>query len=196
MSTEAYVYDAIRTPRGRGKAERRPARHQAHRPRRRPHPRDPAPLPRPGPGRRSTTSCSASSARSATRAPTSPGSPRSPPDCRTPWRASRRTASVPPAWRPSTWPPLKVRSGWEDLVLAGGVESMSRVPMASDGGAWFNDPMTNLRDRLRPAGHRRRPHRHHRGLLPPRRRRVRGAVPGAGGRRPGRRAASTGPSSR
>ncbi|WHT18565.1 acetyl-CoA C-acetyltransferase [Crossiella sp. CA-258035] len=37
----------------------------------------------------------------------------------------------------------KVRSGWEDLVLAGGVESMSRVPMASDGGAWFNDPETN-----------------------------------------------------
>ncbi|MFH8799100.1 acetyl-CoA C-acetyltransferase [Streptomyces sp. NPDC017936] len=39
---------------------------------------------------------------------------------------------------------MKVRSGWEDLVLAGGVESMSRVPMGSDGGAWFNDPMTNL----------------------------------------------------
>jgi acetyl-CoA C-acetyltransferase len=38
----------------------------------------------------------------------------------------------------------KVRSGWEDLVLAGGVESMSRVPMASDGGAWFADPMTNF----------------------------------------------------
>ncbi|MFE7132454.1 acetyl-CoA C-acetyltransferase [Streptomyces sp. NPDC057638] len=37
----------------------------------------------------------------------------------------------------------KVRSGWEDLVFAGGVESMSRVPMASDGGAWFADPMTN-----------------------------------------------------
>lgn len=30
---------------------------------------------------------------------------------------------------------MKVRSGWEDLVLAGGVESMSRVPMGSDGGA-------------------------------------------------------------
>lgn len=29
----------------------------------------------------------------------------------------------------------KVRSGWDDLVLAGGVESMSRVPMGSDGGA-------------------------------------------------------------
>ncbi|MFE6132075.1 acetyl-CoA C-acetyltransferase [Streptomyces sp. NPDC056437] len=39
---------------------------------------------------------------------------------------------------------MKVRSGWEDLVLAGGVESMSRVPMASDGGAWFADPMTNF----------------------------------------------------
>ena len=29
----------------------------------------------------------------------------------------------------------KVRSGWEDLVVAGGVESMSRVPIGSDGGA-------------------------------------------------------------
>jgi acetyl-CoA C-acetyltransferase len=36
----------------------------------------------------------------------------------------------------------RVRSGWEDLVLAGGVESMSRVPMASDGGAWAMDPET------------------------------------------------------
>ena len=36
----------------------------------------------------------------------------------------------------------KVRSGWEDLILAGGVESMSRVPMASDGGAWAQDPET------------------------------------------------------
>ncbi|MGW2046138.1 acetyl-CoA C-acetyltransferase [Streptomyces sp. NPDC001858] len=46
----------------------------------------------------------------------------------------------------------KVRSGWEDLVLAGGVESMSRVPMASDGGAWFNDPMTNLAVNFVPQG--------------------------------------------
>src|ERR687889_2834825 len=29
----------------------------------------------------------------------------------------------------------RVRSGFEDLVIAGGVESMSRVPMGSDGGA-------------------------------------------------------------
>ncbi|MEU5754731.1 acetyl-CoA C-acetyltransferase [Streptomyces sp. NPDC047853] len=36
----------------------------------------------------------------------------------------------------------KIRSGWEDLVLAGGVESMSRVPMGSDGGAWALDPRT------------------------------------------------------
>ena len=37
----------------------------------------------------------------------------------------------------------KVRSGWEDLVVAGGVESMSRVPIGSDGGAWAHDPETN-----------------------------------------------------
>ena len=37
----------------------------------------------------------------------------------------------------------KVRSGWDDLVIAGGVESMSRVPMGSDGGAWATDPATN-----------------------------------------------------
>src|SRR4051794_32066396 len=37
----------------------------------------------------------------------------------------------------------KVRSGFEDLVLAGGGESMSRVPMGSDGGAWAPGPETN-----------------------------------------------------
>ncbi|TSB17566.1 acetyl-CoA C-acetyltransferase [Streptomyces benahoarensis] len=46
----------------------------------------------------------------------------------------------------------KVRSGWEDLVLAGGVESMSRVPMASDGGAWHLDPMTNFETNFIPQG--------------------------------------------
>jgi acetyl-CoA C-acetyltransferase len=35
---------------------------------------------------------------------------------------------------------MKVRSGWEELIVAGGVESMSRVPMGSDGGALFTDP--------------------------------------------------------
>ncbi|MEW2544506.1 acetyl-CoA C-acetyltransferase [Streptomyces sp. NPDC047002] len=46
----------------------------------------------------------------------------------------------------------KVRSGWEDLVLAGGVESMSRVPMGSDGGAWAMDPMTSYETGFAPQG--------------------------------------------
>jgi acetyl-CoA C-acetyltransferase len=46
----------------------------------------------------------------------------------------------------------KIASGWESLVLAGGVESMSRVPMASDGGAWANDPETNLATGFVPQG--------------------------------------------
>ncbi|MFU8896638.1 MAG: acetyl-CoA C-acetyltransferase [Gammaproteobacteria bacterium] len=33
-----------------------------------------------------------------------------------------------------------VMSGQADLVVAGGVESMSRIPMGSDGGAWPTDP--------------------------------------------------------
>ena len=46
----------------------------------------------------------------------------------------------------------RVRGGFEDLILAGGVESMSRVPMASDGGAWAADPATNLRTGFVPQG--------------------------------------------
>jgi acetyl-CoA C-acetyltransferase len=46
----------------------------------------------------------------------------------------------------------KVRSGWEDLVVAGGVESMSRVPMGSDGGAWAMDPETSLATQFIPQG--------------------------------------------
>lgn len=47
---------------------------------------------------------------------------------------------------------MKVRSGWEDLVVAGGVEAMSRVPMGSDGGAWASDPETNLHTGFMPQG--------------------------------------------
>ena len=47
---------------------------------------------------------------------------------------------------------MKVRSGWEDLVVAGGVESMSRIPMGSDGGAWATDPETNMRTGFMPQG--------------------------------------------
>jgi acetyl-CoA C-acetyltransferase len=46
----------------------------------------------------------------------------------------------------------KIASGWEDLVLAGGVESMSRVPMGSDGGAWAMDPETSYETSFVPQG--------------------------------------------
>ena len=46
----------------------------------------------------------------------------------------------------------KVRSGWEDLVVAGGVESMSRVPLGTDRGAWACDPETALDTAFIPQG--------------------------------------------
>jgi len=46
----------------------------------------------------------------------------------------------------------KVKSGWEDLVVAGGVESMSRWTMGSDGGAWFMDPRINQKLGFVPQG--------------------------------------------
>lgn len=46
----------------------------------------------------------------------------------------------------------KVGSGFENLVLAGGVESMSRVPLGSDGGAWAQDPATNYDTYFVPQG--------------------------------------------
>ncbi len=46
----------------------------------------------------------------------------------------------------------KVLSGWEDLVVAGGVESMSRWTMGSDGGAWFQDPRINQKLGFVPQG--------------------------------------------
>jgi acetyl-CoA C-acetyltransferase len=47
---------------------------------------------------------------------------------------------------------LRVRSGMEELLLAGGVESMSRVPMGSDGGAWAMDPDTSYTTGFVPQG--------------------------------------------
>ncbi|EUB72521.1 acetyl-CoA acetyltransferase [Pseudomonas sp. GM41(2012)] len=47
---------------------------------------------------------------------------------------------------------MKVRSGFEDLVVVGGVESMSRVPMGSDGGAWAHDPETSFHSHFAPQG--------------------------------------------
>ncbi|MCO8269518.1 acetyl-CoA C-acetyltransferase [Actinoplanes sp. TRM 88003] len=46
----------------------------------------------------------------------------------------------------------RIRSGWEHLIVAGGVESMSRNPMGSDGGAWFLDPETALATDFVPQG--------------------------------------------
>ncbi|MEE1817531.1 acetyl-CoA C-acyltransferase, partial [Streptomyces sp. SP18ES09] len=46
----------------------------------------------------------------------------------------------------------KVRSGWEDLVLARGVEPISRHPSASDGGAGCSDPITILEAYIGPQG--------------------------------------------
>lgn len=46
----------------------------------------------------------------------------------------------------------KVASGYEQWVLAGGVESMSRVPIGSDGGAYFQDPTTGYDQYFVPQG--------------------------------------------
>lgn len=47
---------------------------------------------------------------------------------------------------------MKVRSGWQDLIVAGGVESMSRVPMGYDGGAWVLDMRVNSHTDFVPQG--------------------------------------------
>src|SRR3954449_6369152 len=46
----------------------------------------------------------------------------------------------------------RVRGGFEDLIIAGGVESMSRVAMGSDGGAWASDPATAFATAFVPQG--------------------------------------------
>jgi len=47
---------------------------------------------------------------------------------------------------------MKIASGWEDLVVAGGVESMSRIPMGAAGGAWVNDPEISIHSGAVPQG--------------------------------------------
>lgn len=47
---------------------------------------------------------------------------------------------------------MKIMSGQEDLVVAGGLESMSRIPMGSDGGAWYMDPRVNNTVQFIPQG--------------------------------------------
>ncbi|WP_028815544.1 acetyl-CoA C-acetyltransferase [Streptomyces flavidovirens] len=151
MSTEAFVYDAIRTPRGRGKANG--ALHGTkpidlvvgliHEIRRRFPDLDPAavddivlgvvsPLGDQGSDIARTAAVAAGL-----------------PDTVAGVQENRFCASGLEAVNMGA---AKVRSGWEDLVLAGGVESMSRVPMGSDGGAWAMDPMTNWDTGFAPQG--------------------------------------------
>ena len=151
MSTEAYVYDAIRTPRGRGKANG--ALHGTkpidlvvgliHEIRNRFPGLDPAAIDDivlgvVGPVGDQGSDIARISAIAAGLPDTVAGV-----------QENRFCASGLEAVNMAA---MKVRSGWEDLVLAGGVESMSRVPMASDGGAWFADPMTNYDTGFVPQG--------------------------------------------
>lgn len=46
----------------------------------------------------------------------------------------------------------KVASGEASLAIGGGVESMSRVPMGSDGGAWPTDPSSAFKTYFAPQG--------------------------------------------
>ncbi|MBT2364493.1 acetyl-CoA C-acetyltransferase [Streptomyces sp. ISL-10] len=151
MSTEAYVYDAIRTPRGRGKANG--ALHGTkpidlvvgliHEIERRFPGLDPAAIDDivlgvVGPVGDQGSDIARIAAIAAGLPDTVAGV-----------QENRFCASGLEAVNMAA---MKVRSGWEDLVLAGGVESMSRVPMASDGGAWFADPMTNHETGFVPQG--------------------------------------------
>ncbi|MFF2520591.1 acetyl-CoA C-acetyltransferase [Streptomyces liangshanensis] len=151
MSTEAYVYDAIRTPRGRGKANG--ALHGTkpidlvvgliHETRARFPGLDPAAIDDIVLGVVSPLGDQGSDI--ARIAAVAAGLP----DTVAGVQENRFCASGLEAVNLAA---AKVRSGWEDLVLAGGVESMSRVPMGSDGGAWAMDPMTNLATGFAPQG--------------------------------------------
>jgi acetyl-CoA C-acetyltransferase len=46
----------------------------------------------------------------------------------------------------------RVASGWEDMIVAGGVECMSRVPMGSNGGAMAGDPEFAMKTGFVPQG--------------------------------------------
>jgi acetyl-CoA C-acetyltransferase len=46
----------------------------------------------------------------------------------------------------------KIAQGADDIVIAGGVESMSRVGIGSQGGSWFMDPSVNLPSYFMPQG--------------------------------------------
>ncbi len=151
MSTEAYVYDAIRTPRGRGKANG--ALHGTkpidlvvgliHELRRRNPDLDPAAIDDVVLGVVGPIGDQGSDI--AKIAAIAAGLP----DTVAGLQENRFCASGLEAVNLAA---AKVRSGWEDLILAGGVESMSRVPLGTDGGAWAMDPMTSFETGFVPQG--------------------------------------------
>ncbi|MDT0344340.1 acetyl-CoA C-acetyltransferase [Streptomyces litchfieldiae] len=151
MSPEAYVYEAIRTPRGRGKADG--ALHGTkpidlvvgliHELRRRLPTLDPAAIDDIVLGVVSPHGDQGSDI--AKIAAIAAGLP----DTVAGVQENRFCASGLEAVNIAA---AKVRSGWDDLILAGGVESMSRVPIGSDGGAWAMDPMTNAQVGFVPQG--------------------------------------------
>ncbi|SEG77595.1 acetyl-CoA C-acetyltransferase [Actinacidiphila yanglinensis] len=151
MSTDAYVYDAVRTPRGRGKANG--SLHGTkpidlvvgliHELRRRFPDLDPAAIDDIVLGVVSPIGDQGSDI--ARIAAIAAGLP----DTVAGVQENRFCASGLEAVNLAA---AKVRSGWEDLVLAGGVESMSRVAMGSDGGAWAMDPMTSFATGFVPQG--------------------------------------------
>ncbi|WP_030543192.1 acetyl-CoA C-acetyltransferase [Streptomyces albus] len=151
MSTEAYVYEAIRTPRGRGKANG--ALHGTkpidlvvgliHELRHRLPGLDPAAIDDIVLGVVSPIGDQGSDI--AKIAAIAAGLP----DTVAGVQENRFCASGLEAVNQAA---ARVRSGWEDLILAGGVESMSRVRMGSDGGAWAMDPMTAYETGFVPQG--------------------------------------------
>ncbi|HEY3480184.1 MAG TPA: acetyl-CoA C-acetyltransferase [Streptomyces sp.] len=151
MSTDAYVYDAVRTPRGRGKANG--SLHGTkpidlvvgliHELRRRFPNLDPAAIDDIVLGVVSPLGDQGSDI--ARIAAIAAGLP----DTVAGVQENRFCASGLEAVNLAA---AKIRSGWEDLILAGGVESMSRVAMGSDGGAWAMDPMTSFQTGFVPQG--------------------------------------------
>ena len=81
----------------------------------------------------------------------------------------------------------EVMSGQHEMTIGGGVESMSRVGIGASGGAWPIDPSIARHDLFCAAGHLRRPDRDQIWLLARRRRRLCGRKPEARGESLGRR---------
>jgi acetyl-CoA C-acetyltransferase len=141
LSTEAYIYDAIRTPRGKGKATG--ALHEIkpislvtgliHELRRRHPDLDPARIDDMVLGIVSPIGDQGSVL------PRFAALEAGLPDTVAGLQLDRFCASGLEAVNTAA---QKVLSGWDSLVIGGGVESMSRVPMGSDGGAMAMDPET------------------------------------------------------